>query len=109
MLTGETAHVANWPGVTVELKEGHAIHHGKRIRFVDLPGTYSLTAGGAEEIAEAVARKFIVEGRPDVLVVITDATALDRTLYLVVRAMELTPNVIVVVNFMDCARRRAIH
>ena len=109
MLTGETAHVANWPGVTVELKEGHAIHHGKRIRFVDLPGTYSLTAGGAEEIAEAVARKFIVEGRPDVLIVITDATALDRTLYLVVRAMELTPNVIVVVNFMDCARRRAIH
>ena len=108
MLTGETAHVANWPGVTVAVKEGNLIHHGKNIRVVDLPGTYSLSAE-AEEEAEAIARDFIVRHNPDVVVVVVDATALERTMYLLTMVLELTPRVVVAVNMMDAADRRGIH
>ncbi len=106
-LTGATAHVANWPGVTVELREGRTSHHGVEMRIVDLPGTYSI--GGVTEEAERVAREFLISERPDVVVVLADATALERTMYLPLMVMEITPRVVVAVNMMDVAARRAIH
>ncbi len=108
VLTGETAHVANWPGVTVAVKEGRLTHHDIEIVVVDLPGTYSLAAE-APDAAEAIAREFIAKHKPDVLVVLADATALERTMYLPIMALEMTPRVIIAVNMMDVAEKRAIH
>ena len=108
VLTGETAHVANWPGVTVAVKEGRLTHHEKEIIVVDLPGTYSLSAE-APDAAEAIAREFVAKHKPDVLVVLVDATALERTMYLPIMALEMTPRVIIAVNMMDVAEKRAIH
>jgi len=108
VLTGETAHVANWPGVTVAVKEGRLTHHEKEIIVVDLPGTYSLSAE-APDAAEAIAREFVAKHKPDVLVVLVDATALQRTMYLPIMALEMTPRVIIAVNMMDVAEKRAIH
>jgi len=76
-LTGARQHVGNWPGKTVEKKEGVCRHNGREIKVVDLPGTYSLTAYSLEEI---IARDFIVEGKPDVVVDIVDASNLERNL-----------------------------
>jgi energy-coupling factor transporter ATP-binding protein EcfA2 len=78
MLTGLNQHVGNWPGKTVEQKIGEFTFAGKTIRLVDLPGTYSLTANSEEE---RIARDFILRERPDVIVVIANATALERSLY----------------------------
>jgi ferrous iron transport protein B len=97
-LTGLRQHTGNWPGKTVERKEGEFRHDGRLVRVVDLPGTYSLTAVSSEEI---VARDFIVEGNPDAVVVIVDATNLERNLYLVLQVLELTNNVVVALNMMD--------
>ena len=80
VLTGLNQHVGNWPGKTVEQKTGEFTFEGKTIRLVDLPGTYSLTANSEEE---RIARDFILRERPDVIVVIANATALERNLYLV--------------------------
>jgi len=84
------------------------IHHGKEIIVVDLPGTYSLSAEAPDE-AEAIAREFVAKHKPDVLVVLVDATALERTMYLPIMALEMTPRVIIAVNMMDVAEKRAIH
>jgi len=108
VLTGETAHVANWPGVTVAVKEGRLTHHKKEIVVVDLPGTYSLSAE-APDAAEAIAREFVAKHKPEVLVILVDATALERTMYLPIMALEMTPRVIIAVNMMDVAEKRAIH
>ncbi len=108
VLTGETAHVANWPGVTVAVKQGKLTHHGREIIVVDLPGTYSLSAE-APDVAEAIAREFVAKHKPDVLVVLVDATALERTMYLPIMALEMAPKVIIAVNMMDVAEKRAIH
>jgi len=97
-LTGLHQHTGNWPGKTVERKEGEFRHDGRLIRVVDLPGTYSLTAVSSEEI---VTRDFIVEGNPDAVVVIVDATNLERNLYLLLQVLELTNNVVVALNMMD--------
>ena len=97
-LTGLRQHTGNWPGKTVERKEGEFRHDGRLVRVVDLPGTYSLTAVSSEEI---VARDFIVEGNPDAVIVIVDATNLERNLYLVLQVLELTGNVVVALNMMD--------
>ena len=97
-LTGLRQHTGNWPGKTVERKEGEFRHDGRLVRVVDLPGTYSLTAVSSEEI---VARDFIVEGNPDAVIVIVDATNLERNLYLVLQVLELTNNVVVALNMMD--------
>ncbi|RLG47613.1 MAG: ferrous iron transport protein B [Thermoproteota archaeon] len=107
-LTGESAHVANWPGVTVAVNQGRVTHHGLEIVVVDLPGAYSISAGSAQA-AEAVTGQFILEHSPDALVVLVDATAMERTMYMVVEALELTGRVVVAVNMMDVAERRAIH
>ncbi len=101
-LTGARQHVANWPGVTVEKKIGH-IHTGEHvIELVDLPGTYSLTAYTQEEL---VARNFLVEERPEVVIDVVNADALERNLYLAVQIMELGVPLVLGLNMMDEVRK----
>lgn len=102
-LTGAHQHVGNWPGVTVEKKEGGYSYQGYRVRVVDLPGVYSLTAYSPDEV---VARNFILEGKPDIVVDIVDASNLERNLYLTVQLIELDTNLVVALNMMDIAQSR---
>ncbi len=102
-LTGARQHVGNWPGVTVEKKEGHRSFEGYDIRVVDLPGVYGLTAYSPDEM---VARNFIIEEKPDVVVDIVDATNLERNLYLAVELMEMEVPLIMALNMMDEAESR---
>ncbi len=102
-LTGARQHVGNWPGVTVEKKEGSCSYQGYNMRIVDLPGVYSLTAYSLDEI---VARNFVVEEKPDVVVDIVDASNLERNLYLTVQLLEMEAMVIVALNMMDVAESR---
>ena len=104
-LTGLRQHTGNWPGKTVVRAEGAFAHEGSRVKVVDLPGTYSLQAGSADE---EVARDFILFGRPDVTVVVVDATRLERNLNLVLQILEITDRVVVYVNLIDEARRHGI-
>jgi ferrous iron transport protein B len=104
-LTGLRQHTGNWPGKTVVRAEGAFAHEGKRVKVVDLPGTYSLQAGS---IDEEVARDFVLFGRPDVTVVVVDATRLERNLNLVLQILEITDRVVVFLNLMDEARRHGI-
>ncbi|MBN1191065.1 MAG: 50S ribosome-binding GTPase [Dehalococcoidales bacterium] len=97
-LTGARQHVGNWPGVTVEKKEGTCSYNGHDITIVDLPGVYSLTAYSPDEV---VARNFIVNEKPDVVVDIVDASNLERNLYLSVQIMELEVPFILALNMMD--------
>jgi ferrous iron transport protein B len=102
-LTGAKQHVGNWPGVTVEKKEGSCSLRGCRIKVVDLPGVYSLTAYSIDEV---IARDYIVEEHPDVVVDIVDASNLERNLYLTVQLLEIGANVIVALNMMDAAHNK---
>jgi len=102
-LTGVEQEIGNWPGVTVEKKSGSFDCKGKRIQVVDLPGTYSLTAFSADEL---VARNFIVEEKPDVVVNIVDASNLERNLYLTTQLKEMHANLVIALNMMDVAERR---
>ena len=102
-LTGAHQHVGNWPGVTVEKKEGDYSYRGYQVRVVDLPGVYSLTAYSPDEV---VARNFILEGKPDIVVDIVDASNLERNLYLTVQLIELETNLVVALNMMDIAQSR---
>jgi len=95
--------VGNWPGVTVEKKEGDYNYQGYRVRVVDLPGVYSLTAYSPDEV---VARNFILEGKPDIVVDIVDASNLERNLYLTIQLIELETNLVVALNMMDIAQSR---
>jgi ferrous iron transport protein B len=104
-LTGTRQKIGNWPGVTVEKKEGHLTTNGSHLRIVDLPGTYSLTAYSIEEI---VARNFILDDKPDVVVDIIDASNLERHLYLATQLRELDTKVIFVLNMEDIARQRGV-
>jgi len=104
-LTGLRQHTGNWPGKTVVRAEGAFAHEGKRVKLVDLPGTYSLQAGSVDE---EVARDFVLFGRPDVTVVVVDATRLERNLNLVLQILEITDRVVVFLNLMDEARRHGI-
>ena len=104
-LTGLRQHTGNWPGKTVVRAEGVFAHEGKRVKVVDLPGTYSLQAGSVDE---EVARDFILFGRPDVTVVVIDATRLERNLNLVIQVLEITDRVVVFLNLIDEARRHGI-
>ncbi len=104
-LTGARQKTGNWPGVTVERKEGVFEEDGRRIKVVDLPGTYSLTA---YSIDERIARDFLVNERPDVNVVITDATNLERNLYLTIELLEMGVNCILDLNMMDMVEKRGI-
>ena len=102
-LTGARQHVGNWPGVTVEKKEGTCSYKGYNIKVVDLPGVYSLTAYSPDEV---VARNFIVEEKPDAVVDIVDAANLERNLYLAVQLLEMGARLIVALNMMDEANSR---
>ncbi len=104
-LTGLRQHTGNWPGKTVVRAEGAFAHAGRRMKVVDLPGTYSLQAGSEDE---EVARDFILFGRPDVTVVVVDATRLERNLNLVLQILEITDRVVVYLNLVDEARRHGI-
>jgi ferrous iron transport protein B len=104
-LTGLRQHTGNWPGKTVARAEGGFELADKRVKLIDLPGTYSLQAGSADE---EVARDFILFGQPDVTVVVVDATRLERNLNLTLQILEITPRVVVCLNLMDEARRRGI-
>jgi len=105
VLTGLRQHTGNWPGKTVVRAEGAFAHKGDRVKVVDLPGTYSLQAGSVDE---EVARDFILFGRPDVTVVVVDATRLERNLNLVLQILEITDRVVVFLNLVDEARRHGI-
>jgi ferrous iron transport protein B len=104
-MTGTRQKVGNWPGVTVEKKEGTIRKHGYELRIVDLPGTYSLTPFSIEEI---IARDFILEESPDVVVVIIDASNLERSLYLATQIRELDCKVVFCLNMADVAKSRGI-
>lgn len=104
-LTGARQHVGNWPGVTVERKEGRLTHAGRELHIVDLPGTYSLTAYSLEEI---IARKYIVEDSPDVILNVVDASNLERNLYLSTQLLEMGVKVVVALNMIDVATGRGI-
>jgi ferrous iron transport protein B len=105
ILTGLSQHVGNWPGKTVEKKEG--IHRSGEVemRIVDLPGTYSLTACSEEE---KVARDFIIHESPDVIVLLVNAAALERSLYLLTEVLLLGPPVVIALNMLDVAEDQGI-
>ncbi len=102
-LTGARQHVGNYPGVTVEKKEGKLKYRDQDINVVDLPGTYSLTAYSIDEI---VARDFVIEGKPDVVIDIVDASNLERNLYLATQFMELGVPLVIALNMSDVAKAR---
>jgi ferrous iron transport protein B len=102
ILTGLHQHTGNWPGKTVEKKEGEIEHDGVAIKIVDLPGTYSLTAYSPEEI---IARDFIIEEKPDVVINVVDATNLERNLYLTVQLLELGVPLIMALNMTDALHK----
>ena len=104
-LTGAHQHVGNWPGKTVERKEGHVKYKGHDMDVVDLPGTYSLTAYSIEEI---VARDYVVDDAPDIVVHIVDACNIERNLYLCAQLLELGANVVVALNMVKMAEKKGI-
>jgi ferrous iron transport protein B len=105
-LTGARQHVGNYPGVTVERKEGRVIYKGYDIKVIDLPGTYSLTAYSPDEV---VARNVIIEEKPDVVVNILDASNLERNLYLTTQLKELEVPLVLALNMMDIAEKNGIN
>ncbi len=104
-ITGSRQHVANYPGVTVETREGIGRCEGREIHVIDLPGTYSLTAHSAEEI---IARNYIIEQTPDVVVDIVDSSNLERNLYLAVQLTELSVPLVLVFNKFDLPKARGL-
>ena len=104
-LTGLRQHTGNWPGKTVVRAEGGFSFSGKRYKVVDLPGTYSLLSLTTDE---EVARDFILFGRPDVTVVVIDATRLERNLNLALQVLQITDRVVICVNLIDEAKRKGI-
>jgi ferrous iron transport protein B len=102
-MTGRHLKVANYPGVTVERREGRVRRDGRELTFVDLPGTYSLSAQSADEI---VAREYLVEETPDVVVDVVDASNLERNLYLAVQFLEMELPLVIALNMVDVAAKR---
>ena len=105
LLTGLNQHVGNWPGKTVERREGTCVHAGVQLRIVDLPGTYSL---GASALEERIVRDFILHERPDVVVMIADASAIERNLYLLAELLWLPAPIVLGLNMMDVAKAQGI-
>ena len=104
-ITGARQKVGNWPGVTVEKKEGIAPYNGYTIQVVDLPGTYSLTAYSLEEI---IARNYIIEEKPDLVVDVIDASTLERNLYLATQLIDLGVKLVFALNMVDVAQSRGL-
>jgi small GTP-binding protein len=104
-LTGMRQHVGNWPGKTVERKEGRLELGGRMLTVVDLPGTYSLAARSLEE---QIARDFIVLERPDAVINVLDAANLERNLYLTAQLIETGARLLLVLNMADVASARGL-
>jgi ferrous iron transport protein B len=104
-LTGSNQKIGNWPGVTVEKKEGSLRYRDTAIYVVDLPGIYSLTAYSEDE---QVARGYLLSGRVDLVINILDATNLERNLYLTTQLLEMKIPLVIVLNMMDLARKRKL-
>ncbi|MEA2037452.1 MAG: ferrous iron transport protein B [Nanoarchaeota archaeon] len=104
-LTGMRQHVGNWPGKTVEKKDGTFTYKGTSINIIDLPGTYSLTAYSIEEL---IARDYIVDENPDIVINILDASNLERNLYLTIQLIELGANVVVALNMNKFANKKEL-
>ncbi|MCD4672670.1 MAG: 50S ribosome-binding GTPase [Anaerolineaceae bacterium] len=102
-LTGSRQHVGNWPGKTVEKKEGSWRYEGTEFEVVDLPGTYSLTAYSLEEV---IARDYVINEQPDLVVTVVDAANLERNLYLALQILEMGVKVVVALNMSDVAESR---
>jgi ferrous iron transport protein B len=103
LVPGARQHVGNWPGKTVEKKEGNFTHNGVQLKLVDLPGTYSLTAAAEDEL---VSRNFIIQEKPDLVVDVVDASNLERNLYLTTLLLELDANILLVLNMTDIAEEK---
>lgn len=104
-LTGARQRVANWPGVTVEYREGSMKYKGYKIKFIDLPGTYSLTAYSQEEV---VARDYVIQQKPDVVVAVIDTTNLERSLILATQLIELGAKTVIALNMFDIVEKEKI-
>lgn len=104
-LTGLRQHTGNWPGKTVVRAEGGFSYGSKRYKIVDLPGTYSLLSTSADE---EIARNFILFGKPDVTVIVIDATRLERNLNLVLQILEITDRAVICLNLVDEAKRHRL-
>jgi len=104
-LTGARQHVGNYPGITVDRKEGWLLHKTRKITITDLPGTYSMTTYSAEEL---VARDYLVNEKPDVVIDIVDSSNLERNLYLTCQFLELGVPLIIALNMIDVAKDRGI-
>ena len=105
LLTGLNQHVGNWPGKTVEKKEGHFQHNNHSIHLIDLPGTYSLSANSPEEI---IARNYILQEKPNLVVAVVSAANLERSLYLVSELIVLETPMIIALNMIDVAEQEGI-
>ena len=103
--TGARLKVANWPGVTVEKKEGRMKFHQNSYKLVDLPGTYSLTSYTMEE---RLTRQYLLDGDADVVVDVADASSLERNLYLTIQLIELGKPVVLALNMMDIVEERGM-
>jgi len=106
ILTGRRAHVANWPGVTVEVHEGETEFDGYRIKLVDLPGIYGFSTLSLEE---RIARNYILSGRPDAVIVLVDSLNPERTMYLAIQALEMTGKIVIGFTKSDAAHAHGIH
>lgn len=106
LLTGMNQHVGNWPGKTVERKQGEFILGERKITLVDLPGTYSLTANSPEEI---ITREFILREQPDVVIAVISAATLERSLYLVAELIALPTPLVIALNMVDIAEQEGLH
>jgi len=104
-LTGLHQHVGNWPGKTVKKAEGTLVYGGYTVDVVDLPGIYSLSTYGLEEM---VSREYIVVERPDAIINVVDASCLERNLFFTTQLMELEPHLIIALNQMDVAEKKGI-
>lgn len=104
-LTGLKQHTGNWPGKTVSNAIGEYTHKNQKFRLVDIPGTYSIMANSIEE---EIARDFVCFGKPDAVIVVMDATCIERNLNLALQILEITKNVVICVNLIDEAKKKGI-
>lgn len=103
LLTGSTAHVGNWPGVTVDKKEGVYKKGSEQVEIIDLPGIYSLSPYTSEEV---ISRNYILDEKPDCVINIVDATNLERNLYLTTQIMEIDVPIVIALNMMDMLEKQ---
>ncbi len=105
-LTGANQHVGNWPGVTVEKKEGSFFYEGIEFKVIDLPGIYSLSASS---IDEKIAREFLIQEKPDVVVSVIDSSNFERNFYLALQLLEMGVNLVLNLNMIDVADKKGIN